>query len=288
VAEYVREVTRRLRPGQTVRTELAERPLVVRGDAGHLRRVLDNLVNNALDAMPGGGTVTISCDATPGAAGAEDIAVLRVSDTGVGIPAELVDRVFDPFVTTKGAGKGTGLGLALVQHLMNLHKGSVSIERTGPGGTTFRLEFPCAALLEVDHDTRWMQSRRQRARVLVIDDDPKIREVLKVLLRDLKYDVSEGRNAAEAAAELERYRDECRVAVTDWKLDHEEPAAVIARLRAIRPDLIVIVVSGYAPDPRAIETLGIQRWFTKPYDRNLLDLEIQRALYLKAARTPPA
>jgi CheY-like chemotaxis protein len=211
---------------------------------------------------------------------------VRVSDTGTGIPAEAADRVFDPFFTTKRSGKGTGLGLALVQHIMSLHKGSVKVEKTGPSGTTFLMEFPECEALEVDRDTRWMLSTRIKTRLLLLDDDAKMRDVLKVFLRDFGYEVSEASTVEEAAAELQKYRDVCRVVVMDWKLGARRPQDVVRRLRGIRNDLLIIVVSGYGEDTQAMKRLDIRRWFTKPFDKNLLDTEIQRALYL-ARRTPP-
>jgi len=254
-------------------------PLSIRGDARHLRRVLENLVHNACDAMPDGGGVTISAVTEHMPAGV-DCVILRVVDTGPGIPEHVLHTVFDPFVTTKERGKGTGLGLALVQHLMNLHKGTISVEQSGPTGTTFRLQFPAADNLEVDHETRWMLSARRSARLLVLDDDPRIREVLLTFLVGLKYDTCEAGNLAEARRELLQWRSECRVLILDWRIEGAEPEEVVRELRAIVPNLIVIVVSGYPPDHEAIRELDICRWFTKPYDRNLLDVEIQRRLYL--------
>ncbi len=262
-----------------VRHAVEAEPMPVRGDRAYLRRVVENLVRNAVDAMPEGGSVELAC-ATEAAADGSRQVVLRVSDTGPGIPPELVERIFDPFVSGKKKGKGTGLGLALTQHILTLHKASITVERTGMLGTTFRIAFPLAETLEVDRDTRWMASRRKRARVLVLDDDAKIRDVLKSFLMGLKYEVCEAESGDTACAEVARYRDSCRVAVMDWKLAGEEPGDVIRALRRIRDDLIVMVVSGYAPDQKSMEAYGIRRWFTKPYDRNLLDLELQRALYL--------
>lgn len=284
---FITDAARRLseRLGQRYRLVVhgADSPVYVRGDAQHLGRVIENLVSNARDAMPSGGEIAIGCSVETEDTGAEMV-VVRVADTGEGIPAELVHRVFDPFVTSKGPRKGTGLGLALVQHLITLHKGAVSVERTGPDGTVFRLSFPAARALEVDHDTRWLRSRRQNVRLLLLDDDPKIREVLRVFLQDLRYEISEARNLTEAVGELERHRDSCRAVIMDWKLETDSAEDVLKALRRVREDLIVIVVSGYAPDKRAMKKFGIRKWFTKPYDKNLLDIEIQRSLYL-AGRT---
>jgi len=258
-------------------------PLPIRADTRHLRRVFENLVGNACDAMPEGGVVTLWAGRLKRPGGVDSVAV-HVADTGTGIAEGILDKVFDPFVTTKGPGKGTGLGLALVQHLVNLHKGTISVERSGPAGTTFCLEFPAADTLEINRDTHWMLSPRQRTRVLVLDDDPRIREVLRAFLVGLKYDTCEAGSLAEARRELTHWRTECRVLVMDWHIEGEEPSRILRELRAIVPSLLVIVVSGYLPDRAAIRDLGICRWFTKPYDRNLLDVEIQRTLFMANGR----
>lgn len=287
--ECVPALRERVGPQCEVLLTVGEGHLAVLGDHEHLRRVLLNLVSNARDAMEGKGSISIDCrrgDRSRNSASGEteQAVVLRVSDDGPGIPEELVRRIFDPFVSTKESGKGTGLGLALVQHLIILHHGTIDVEKTGPEGTVFRMTFPAADQLEIDNDTRWMQSTRQRTRVLLVDDDPKIREVLHVFLRDLKYDVGEAQNLVEAMADLRAHRDTCRVVVMDWKLNADSAEDVIRELRRIRPDLVTIVVSGYAPKEAKIRKLGIHRWFTKPYDKNLLDIEIQRALYLASRR----
>jgi two-component system, cell cycle sensor histidine kinase and response regulator CckA len=283
VREFVGGVARSLneRAGDKwdIRAETGAEPLWVRADREYLKRAVENLAWNAVDAMAEGGTVQLACSAEATGDGGRDI-VLRVSDSGGGIPADMLDRIFDPFVSGKAPGKGTGLGLSLTQHIVSLHKGTIAVERTSMLGTTFRIALPEAEVLEVDSDTRWMSSKRRQARVLVLDDDEKIRDVLKSFLRDLKYEVVEAKNGAEAKAELLRYRESCRVLVMDWRIEGEKPGESIRSLRRIREDLIVIVISGYAPDLRAVESFGIRRWFTKPYDRAILDLEIQRALYL--------
>ncbi len=279
IADAARRLGERLGQRYHLSVNGAGTPVYVRGDPHHLSRVMENLVSNARDAMQSGGDITLSCGVEKDGNGAETV-VVRVADTGDGIPSDVMHRVFDPFVTSKGPRRGTGLGLALVQHLIALHKGTVEVERTGADGTVFRLSFPAARVLEVDHDTRWLQSRRRNVRLLLLDDDPKIREVLRVFLQDLKYDIGEARNLAEAVSELEQHRDTCRAVIMDWRLETDSPEEVLKALRRVRPDLIAIVVSGYAPDKRAMKAYGIRKWFTKPYDKNLLDIEIQRSLYL--------
>jgi DNA-binding NtrC family response regulator len=124
-----------------------------------------------------------------------------------------------------------------------------------------------------------MQNNRIKSRLLLLDDDKKIRDILKFFLNDLGYTISEATTSQEAAVQLNRYKDECLVLIMDWKLRDEDPHAVIRALRSIRPELVVLVVSGYPPKTSSIEAMNIYRWFTKPYEKNQLDIEIQRALH---------
>jgi len=261
------------------RTELVipEDPVTVRGDHDYLKRLFQNLMVNARDAMPDGGTITVECAMSRPATGTGTV-VIRFSDTGSGIPQAIQEKIFDPFFTTKKPGKGTGLGLAIVQRIASQHNGTVRVEKSDSKGTTFRIELPECDNADLE-DTRWVLSNRINTRLLLLDDDPKIRDVLKVFLTEFGYTISQATDLAGATAELTAHKSECQVLIMDWKLGWGDPVEVIRVLREIRPGLIVIVVSGYPADQQNIERAGIRRWFTKPYDKNQLDLEIQKSLH---------
>jgi PAS domain S-box-containing protein len=268
-----------LGPSYDIVLDAAQEPLWIQGDADYFKRIFQNLIGNSRDAMSRGGTITIECsvERTDGTGG---IVVIRFSDTGSGIPHDIMDKIFDPFFTTKKPGKGTGLGLALVQRIVALHNGRIMIEKTDKKGTTFRIEIPESEGGEVDHDTTVILLNRRPAMVLLLDDDPKIRGILKFFMKEFKYSVCEASTLEEGAKELKNNIDECEVVIMDWKLGQEDPHQVITSLRAIKKDLVVIVVSGYPARQKSIEEMNICKWFTKPYDKNQLDLEIQRALFL--------
>lgn len=251
----------------------------VQGDPDYLKRVFQNLFGNARDAMPEGGTITVSLQPEVDKEESGTV-VMRVSDMGTGIPAELREKIFDPFFSTKKPGKGTGLGLALVRRIIMLHNGNVFVEKSCSTGTVFRIELPLSA--PANPRGRMEAQKivdRQSCTVLLLDDDPKIRDVLKFFLGEFRYPVCEASNCDEAKVELARNVEECRVLIMDWNLGNDDPAQVIRSLRSIREDLAVIVVSGYPPpQQKKIDLLGIQKWFTKPYDKFLLDLEIQKVL----------
>ncbi|HUI90933.1 MAG TPA: ATP-binding protein [Chitinivibrionales bacterium] len=256
-----------------------DEPLWIQGDDDYFKRVFQNLIGNSRDAMENGGTITIECFADRRHGEKTGTVVIRFTDTGTGIPHEVLDKIFDPFFTTKKKGKGTGLGLALVQRIVSLHNGRVFVERTDKRGTTFRIEIPESEGGEVEHDTTMIMLNRTPSMVLLLDDDPKIRAILRFFMNEFKYAVCEASTVEEGARELNKHLAECEVLIMDWKLGRDDPHAAIARLRAIKPSLIVIVVSGYPPEQKSVEDMKIWKWFTKPYDKNQLDLEIQKALF---------
>lgn len=258
--------------------ETPEKPLWVEGDPDHLKRIFQNLIGNARDAMPDGGSITVSCTSYKRPDN-ESFIQIRVRDTGTGIPPDLTEKVFDPFFTTKKPGKGTGLGLALVRRIVMLHNGSIVIEKTGYDGTVFLIELPRSEEGALDSDTKAILLNRFSTSVLLLDDDQKIREVLRIFLKEFKYSVLEAADGADAVQTLKTNCDVCKVVIMDWNLGNENPHQIIKNLRTVRPNLIVMVVSGYPPDEKSIAAMQISRWFTKPYDKNLLDLEIQRALH---------
>lgn len=270
----------------TIEFECDEKQIWVLADPDYLKRIFQNLFGNARDAMPDGGTITVICATYRGE---DDVGMvsIKVCDTGTGIPPELTEKIFDPFFTTKKPGKGTGLGLALVRRIIMLHNGSVTVEKTGYEGTVFRLEMPASDETGHDHDTKSMLQNRQPASILLLDDDPKIREVLKIFLKEFKYSVFEASTSEEALQKMKNPQSNCDVLIMDWRLGNENPHAVIRLLRRIKKDLIIIVVSGYSPNHKSIEEMQITKWFTKPYDKNQLDIEIQRSLHklLKSRET---
>jgi PAS domain S-box-containing protein len=255
-----------------------DEPIWIQGDVDYFKRIFQNLIGNSRDAMPKGGTITIECfpERNDGKVGT---AVIRFSDTGTGIPHEIVEKVFDPFFTTKKSGKGTGLGLALVQRIVSLHNGRISVEKTDRHGTSFRIEIPESEGGEVDHDTTVVLLNRKPTMVLLLDDDPKIRSILRFFMKEFKYSVCEASALDEGVRELQKHLEECEVVIMDWNLGRDDPHQAITRLRLIKPSLIVIVVSGYPAEQKAVEEMKIWKWVTKPYDKNQLDLEIQKALY---------
>lgn len=275
----ISQFSNQLGPNFSLTIETSDTPIWVQGDPDYLKRVFQNLIGNSRDAMPEGGGISVSYFNIEDNGSNSETVVIRVSDTGTGIPPELTEKIFDPFFTTKKPGKGTGLGLALVRRIVMLHNGNIFVERSGYEGTTFRIELPVSDEEGFENDTKSILSNRLHTSILLLDDDPKIREVLKIFLKEFKYSVIEASGKDEAVYKLRENCRNCDIVIMDWKLGNENPHEIIKKLRSIKKDLIVIVVSGYAPQQKSIESMNIQKWFTKPYDKNQLDIEIQRSLH---------
>lgn len=262
-----------------IKLDIRDESLCILGDTDYLKRVWQNIIGNAKDAMPEGGTIFIECFLMENDENDKSV-VIRISDTGIGVPKSIIEKIFDPFFTTKKKGKGTGLGLALVRRIITLHKGHVFIEKADSNGTSFRIEIPECSKEPGDIDTKSVLINRLPTSLIVLDDDPKMRKILNFFLADLSYKTYEAATMEEGIKALKDHIKECKILLMDWKLGEKDPHQVITNFRKVKPDLIIIVVSGYQPRPKSIKQMRIFRWITKPYDKNRLDLEIQKALYL--------
>jgi two-component system, cell cycle sensor histidine kinase and response regulator CckA len=250
--------------------------LPVDADRGQLEQVLTNLVLNAVDALPTGGTVTLRTGAL-----ADREVWFEVEDHGVGIPRADLERIFDPFFTTKPPGKGTGLGLAVVHGIVSQHGGRLKVESDVGRGSIFRVALPRGGpepggpSPAVAADA--VAGRRER--VLVVEDNASVRELLIRLLGRLGYTTVEMPDAEEAAALGEEQR--CDVLLSDVSLPGASGADLARRLTRRWPELKVILMSGYAEDEalRQDITAGRFRFLQKPIDLDTLAKELRAALH---------
>ena len=212
--------------------------VMVRGIAGELREALLNLVQNALDAMAGGGTLRIVTQITPTEAS------VAVSDTGTGMSAEVHERAFEPFFTTKGV-NGTGLGLAEVYGIARRHRGRAEIESVLGVGTTVRLMFPPAT----PGATPAISTRNVRPgrHVLLVEDHLDSREFMQSLLESDGHTVEAVRTVEEARKRLADVSRSIDVLVTDIGLPDGSGWDLVAFARGIRPSLRIGVVTGWEP-----------------------------------------
>ncbi len=229
----------------------------IRAERSEIEQVIMNLVVNARDAMPGGGRVTIALsEEDAGRAGGAKAGVhgrwvvLRVSDEGVGMSDETQRHIFEPFYSTKEKGKGTGLGLSLVYSIVKRSGGYIAVESSPRNGSTFSLFFPKAvgsrpeaapvreAALPCSGDER----------ILVVDDEKVVREIVSRVLQKYGYSVCEAADGAEAIALARAARQPFACAIIDLVMPGMSGGKLAAALGEIAPGLKVLFVSGYGPD----------------------------------------
>ena len=242
-----------------VRTALAPDLPPVGGDPAELREALLNLILNALDAMPEGGTLTL----TTAAAGAR--VELRVADTGVGMPEHVRQRIFDPFFTTKGP-SGTGLGLSMTYGILSRHGAQITVESEEGRGTRFRLSFPTTTLAQAEGPRAPAPAAAVPLRCLVVDDEAPVGEVLGDIIE------SAGHAAVvvgSGAAAIERFRAEPFDAVfTDLAMPGLSGWEVAKAVSALRPAVPIFLVTGFGVElsPEELAASGVRAVLTKPLD----------------------
>jgi len=235
-------------------------PLMTRADAGMLEQVLMNLCVNARDAMPGGGYLIIkttgtdvdekdarlNLEAAPG-----HYVSLSVSDTGKGIPPEILPKIFEPFFTTKKAGKGTGLGLATVFGIVKQHQGWIKVDNRPGEGATFRVFLPASAepaVAETPAEAK-PEPRVGTETVLVVEDEAVVRKLTRKMLERHGYKVLEASNGPEALERWEEHRGSVALLLTDLVMPGGMSGQELARqLVANHPQLKVVYTSGYSAE----------------------------------------
>ncbi|RZO52304.1 MAG: response regulator [Sandaracinaceae bacterium] len=222
--------------GDHVTLELrAERQLPVFADRGQIEQVVLNLVTNARDAMPEGGTVEVSAEARG------RVVVLSVHDQGVGMSEETRARIFEPFFTTKERGKGTGLGLASVHGIAAQQGWELRVESAPGAGTTFEVRMPLIEDEPVSAEYELPNIDASAARILLVDDDPQVRNVLAAMLEDVGYDVTPaGPETALAVVE----GGDWDVLVTDQQMPGLSGVELARAARQLRSDALIVFVSG--------------------------------------------
>jgi two-component system cell cycle sensor histidine kinase/response regulator CckA len=270
-----------------VRTHLADRPVRVRADRSQLEQVVMNLAVNAKDAMPDGGTLTIG---TAELADDARLARLVVRDTGVGMSDEVKRHLFEPFFTTKDVGKGTGLGLATVYGIVQQSGGTIEVESAPGAGTTFRILLPwcdaqprSSAVLPVSLSGRVPHGARRS--VLLVEDEDRLRKFARYTLESQGYVVTEAGEGRAALAALAPDRP-FDLLVTDVMMPGIDGRELATRVRAARPDIAVVFVSGYVPDPRRVEGLAGAVFLPKPFAPVELVRAIDRAMRYRKAAVP--
>jgi len=266
-----------LYPNMQVFTDLADDLLNIQGSAVHLSKTIMNLVTNAAEAMAGEGIVSIStcnCYLDVPVRGFEEMkageyAVVEVSDTGKGIAAADLSRIFEPFYTKKAMGRsGTGLGLSVVWGTVKDHRGYVDVRSSIGEGSAFTLYFP-ATRREVHRERPVVSLDSFRGRgeaVLIVDDDAEQREVASAMLAELGYRVHAVASGSQALAFLREQPVD--LVLLDMILDSEmDGLQAFSKIRELRPLQKALIVSGFSQTERVTQALalGAGAYIRKPY-----------------------
>lgn len=245
--------------------ELPEYSLWVLAERDQLEQVLLNLIVNARDAMPLGGRIRVAARRN------EDAVVLRVTDTGEGIAAEALPRVFEPFYTTKESGKGTGIGLAMVREAVESWGGSVVVSSTAGEGAEFEIRFSIA-----DHELRQDLNQdldKHKGTILLAEDENGIRQLLRRVLEQEGFSVIEAATESEAIAASQKNID-LKILITDLELAHGDGRRLAKLVKVKHPSAKVIYISGYMQEMKDGEAWYLQ----KPFSPNTLVLAVQQLL----------
>jgi two-component system cell cycle sensor histidine kinase/response regulator CckA len=276
----------------TIESELAPDLLPINGDANQLELIILNLANNAADAMPQGGRLIIRTenisldeayckqhlDAVPG-----EYVCLSITDTGHGMDAAVLSRIFDPFYTTKEVGQGTGLGLSIVYGIVSGHGGHLTCYSEPEAGTTFRIYLPVAA------GTPLRRERKGEGledilggseTIMVVDDEKVILEVVQETLSHFGYTVITAGSGEEALVLHDEKGAEIDLVIMDIGMPGMGGIRCLQELKARQPDLKVLVASGYSQDGRLkdIKDQGAAGFVAKPYRSQELMAAVRQIL----------
>jgi two-component system, cell cycle sensor histidine kinase and response regulator CckA len=271
-----------------IEVELAASQSVVLGDPSQLQSAFLNLGINATHAMPNGGTLRVmSCNVAeasdsgdPGSSAAMNYLEIAVSDTGCGIPADVLPRIFEPFFTTKELGRGTGLGLAVAYGTIRQHGGTVRVTSEVGSGTRFRIRLPVTNEVVVAGALPPLAPVAATAQILVIDDEEAVRANAKANLEALGYRVVLAEDGKQALALFKANTGAIDLVLLDMIMPEMDGRECFTELRKIAPNLPIILTSGFSreEDVAQLQANGLAHFIRKPYRAAALHRAICEAL----------
>ena len=247
-------------------------------DKGQMSQVIQNIIINAKQAMPDGGTIRVSCENAESRSnnvqslpGQGNYIKIEITDSGTGIPDNIMDKIFDPYFTTKQ--EGNGLGLAIAHSIVAKHDGSIGVRSTPGKGTTFTLYLPVSVRQQAKQTERETAApSAARAKVMVMDDEKMIRDLATEMLETLGHDVVLARNGEEAIELFKKHRD-AGEPIDIIIMDLTIPGGMggrfaVQEILAMKPDAKIIVSSGYSNDPimANCEEYGFCAAIGKPFE----------------------
>ncbi len=279
VAKELLQVLRETLPKSILLKQQIEPDLwIMKADPTQMHQVLMNLSLNASDAMPDGGTLSISLtnemvddgyhrmnsEIAPGR-----YILVEVEDTGHGMSNETIERIFDPFFTTKEIGKGTGLGLSTVLNIVEGHGGILSVESSVGRGTKFSIFFPAIALQEPStvSDEGQTSSDGEGRLILIVDDEADVREIMRAALEKAGYRTLEAPDGADGLGTFADHKDEIAAVITDASMPLLDGVVLSRAIRRIAPETKIIAMSGLLSSTQIsqLEAAGVDAFLTKPF-----------------------
>jgi len=275
-----------------IEVHLAEDLRPISGDPGKIEQILMNLATNANDAMPDGGRLVIETENVrlgpeycrehleiePG-----DYVRLQVSDTGKGMPPEVVSQIFDPFFTTKEVGKGTGLGLSTSYGIVKSHGGSINCYSEPGQGTTFRIYFPALKKEGVEETPDRKASREipgGNETILLVDDEEALRDLGRLVLSGKGYEVLTAGSGEEALEIYQQNQDSINLVIMDLSMPGMGGHKCLAEIMKLDSQAKVLMASGYSANGQLKDILaaGAYGYIAKPFERAVMLRKIREVL----------
>lgn len=252
-------LSRVVRENIEINLNFAGCPLIVLADAGQMEQVLMNLATNARDAMPEGGSLTISTGlheldeeqvAANGYGKTGKYAFITMADTGSGIDAETQKKIFEPFFTTKGIGEGTGLGLAITYGIIKQHNGFIKVYSEPGQGTRFKIYLPLfEEMAESDSKTEDLVSARSGSEtILVAEDDAALRNLTMIILESFGYSVITAEDGEDAIKKYIENRDKIQLVILDMIMPKKNGKDTYEEIKKTSPGMKALFMSGYTMD----------------------------------------
>jgi two-component system cell cycle sensor histidine kinase/response regulator CckA len=291
VAQLEKMLRRLIGEDITIVTVPSSAPACVKADPGQIEQLIMNMVVNARDAMPDGGTITIGTQIATlddrnarqhGGLVAGEYVVLSIADTGTGMSEEIKAHIFEPFFTTKDKGKGTGLGLATCYGIVKQSAGHIEVQSELGHGTTFKIYLPrvegVAEVSSARPDTG--EVSRGSETILLVEDEEAVRELTSMVLTELGYKVLEAGDGEEALRIAQDRAREMQLVITDVVMPGLSGPELVTRLREWQPQANVLFCSGYTAD--AIGHLGVLdggiSFLQKPFTPEILARKVRETL----------
>lgn len=269
----------------------------IQGDPTQIHQIIMNLCTNAYHAMQvEGGTLRISLtDADMDSAStfsfpnisSGQYLSLEISDKGTGIPAKTIDKIFEPYFTTKDRTKGTGFGLAIVENIVKQHKGHISVHSTLGEGTTFTIYLPVTDLEPARKNEIGTNLPKGEEHILLVDDEEVLIQINTELLQHLGYQISSSTNSVQALELIKKEADRFDLVISDYNMPDMNGLQLAHQINSLRTDLPIIICTGYADkvDLARAEAIGIKKILFKPLSlailsdgvRKILDTQIKKA-----------